>query len=77
VLCDRQDEGFGRLTAKLEAALATTAFQDDSVVKQFSNCSQRRRNAKERRMEAAKARRSESTTASNPSAAAAAGGEGA
>jgi hypothetical protein len=54
-----QDEGFGRLTAKLEAALSTTAFQDDTVVKQFSACSQRRRIAKERRMDAAKARRGE------------------
>lgn len=44
-----QDQGFGQLMNKLEAALSADAFYNDNVVKQMSSCSTKRRQSKEQR----------------------------
>eukprot|EP00981_Chlorochromonas_danica_P010919 scaffold3535_cov162-Ochromonas_danica.AAC.5 len=42
-----QDDGFGLLMGKLQAALAGNAYENENVVKKLSNCGERRRQSKE------------------------------
>jgi hypothetical protein len=44
-----QDNGFGLLMGKLQAALAADAHRNESVVKVLSNCGEKRRQSKENR----------------------------
>lgn len=45
-----QDEGFGKLKSKLEAALALSGADDDNVVKKLSHAAIRRKESKNRRI---------------------------